>query len=319
MWKKTVFRAMAMVFLTCGVSFAATYDLTKDFSNEANPNGVWSYGWSQSRGTTFNLDTQSYTGWWFGNVKSWVNDAEFSGANNHILYAVSDVSHPTVSVPAGTVSVHPGPSGQNTVIRWTAPATRNYRIEGSFTGNDFAYPTTTDVAILLAGHEIFTGNINSYRIPLFFSLVQQVNAGETIDFTVGFGNGSYYGDSTGLQATIREDVLQVAIDIKPGSYPNAINLTEKGVIPVAVLGSAFLKVRQINPATLLLENMPVQAVASGKLLVHYDDINGDGIEDLVVQFANTGSLPVDATTATLIGNLYDSTMIKGSDSVFVVQ
>ena len=34
------------------------YDVTADFYAVQNPNCVWSYGWTQSRGSTFNLFTE---------------------------------------------------------------------------------------------------------------------------------------------------------------------------------------------------------------------------------------------------------------------
>ena len=37
------------------------YDAAADFSPTNNPNGVWSYGWSSSLGSTFNLDVSSTT------------------------------------------------------------------------------------------------------------------------------------------------------------------------------------------------------------------------------------------------------------------
>lgn len=42
------------------------------------------------------------------------------------------------------------------------------------------------------------------------------------------------------------------IDIKPGGCPNPINPTSKGVIPAAILGSAELDVRSIDPTTISL-------------------------------------------------------------------
>jgi len=42
------------------------------------------------------------------------------------------------------------------------------------------------------------------------------------------------------------DTLQVAIDIKPGSDPNAINLGSKGVIPVAILSSLDFDATEVN-------------------------------------------------------------------------
>lgn len=317
MRKHLILAALTVFCLSCGVASATTFDLARDFSVERNPNGAWSYGWSASRGSDFILDTQTFEGYSYGIVRAW-QAPNFEGALYHIAYAVTQVNHPTVNIPAGTVNFHPGPRGENSVIRWTAPTTGRYRIEGLFTGNDFAYPTTTDVAILHGSTEIFSDAINSYRVPTFFSLVEQVKAGETIDFTVGFGNGAYWGDSTGVEAVIREEVLEVGIDIKPGDFPNSVNANGKGAIPVAIFGSPDFNVRKVNPKTLLLENMPVKANSAGKLLAHYDDVNDDGIEDLLVQIEDTGKIAAGTTTATLIGNLFDSTPIKGSDSISLV-
>lgn len=300
------------------VGMAGTYDIAADFSAETNPNGAWSYGWSESRGSAFNIDTEPAHDYSWGNYVGWLAP-NYAAAPINIGYAVTDINHPTVNIPAGTVSFHPGPSGQNSVIRWTAPASGTYKIMGWFTGNDFAYPTTTDVAVLHGTTEIFSGAINSYRVPLNFSLTERVNAGETIDFTVGFGTGGYAGDTTGINATIQELVVDVTVDVKPGSDPNCVNVNNKGVIPVAILGSASFNVRDVNPETVFLENMPVKISKGTSLpMAHYEDVNSDGIEDLVLQIKDNGALSKEITRATLTGNLYNSTPIKGTDSICIV-
>ena len=48
---------------------------------------------------------------------------------------------------------------------------------------------------------------------------------------------------------------EVAVDIKPGSCPNPININELGVLPVAILGTDMLDVNQIDPATIRLEGV----------------------------------------------------------------
>ncbi len=45
--------------------------------------------------------------------------------------------------------------------------------------------------------------------------------------------------------------VAVDIDIKPGSDPNSINLKSKGVIPVAILGSAIFDVTYVDVTTLV--------------------------------------------------------------------
>ncbi|MDD1664772.1 MAG: PEGA domain-containing protein, partial [Methanomicrobiales archaeon] len=46
--------------------------------------------------------------------------------------------------------------------------------------------------------------------------------------------------------------MEVSIDIKPGSCPNSLNVREKGVLTVAVLGSRDLKASEIDPESIVL-------------------------------------------------------------------
>jgi len=46
--------------------------------------------------------------------------------------------------------------------------------------------------------------------------------------------------------------LKVSVDVKPGSCPNPLELKDKGVLPVAILGDATLKVSSIDPKSILL-------------------------------------------------------------------
>jgi hypothetical protein len=45
---------------------------------------------------------------------------------------------------------------------------------------------------------------------------------------------------------------KVSLDIKPGDCPNSFNIREKGVLPVAILGSSDLKVSSIDPKSIVL-------------------------------------------------------------------
>ncbi len=113
--------------------------------------------------------------------------------------------------------------------------------------------------------------------------------------------------------------LEVAIDIKPGSDPNCFNIDGRGVIPVAILGSADLDVNTINIDSLVLEGLDVAVRGKDKPLAHLEDVNGDGFDDLVVQFEDD---PTNWTgggaTATLTGALLDGTSITGTDSICIV-
>jgi len=77
--------------------------------------------------------------------------------------------------------------------------------------------------------------------------------------------------------------IEVTIDIKPGSYPNAINLGSKGVIPVAILSSGDFVATSVNPDTVMLGGATIAVRGKGsKLMAHEEDVNDDGLVDLVV-------------------------------------
>ncbi len=113
--------------------------------------------------------------------------------------------------------------------------------------------------------------------------------------------------------------VAVDIDIKPGSDPNCFNNDGKGVIPVAILSSAVFDATTVDPGTVALDGLGVKVVGkSGKLLVHTEDVNGDGLLDLVVQIQDVASaFSPDDTSATLTGETFDGTHIHGVDSICI--
>jgi hypothetical protein len=57
------------------------------------------------------------------------------------------------------------------------------------------------------------------------------------------------------QAYINVQPMPVALDIKPGSCPNALGLTDKGVLPAAILGTEDFDVTMIDPATVRIRGV----------------------------------------------------------------
>lgn len=116
-------------------------------------------------------------------------------------------------------------------------------------------------------------------------------------------------------------VVTVEIDIKPGSYPNAINLGSYGLIPVAILSSADFDATTVDPDTVALAGAGVAVRGKGsKLMAHEEDVNGDGLVDLVVQ-VETENLNPDSFQdgyAILTGSTYDGQAIEGVDEIRIV-
>lgn len=188
---------------------SAQYNAVTDFSITANQNvnGVWSYGQTPTRGGTFSLLQTAETNFSFSNsIEAWRGTATgFSGNYPFIAHnkTATTQTYLTVTQPIDLLNLHPGPSGENAVVRFTAPQAGTFRIQGRFQGLDNG-PTTTDVALLLNGIVQYTSGINTNNNGNLatFDLTRTFAIGDRLDFSVGYGNGFYGNDSTGLAVSI---------------------------------------------------------------------------------------------------------------------
>jgi hypothetical protein len=108
----------------------------------------------------------------------------------------------------------------------------------------------------------------------------------------------------------------VTIDIKPGSYPNSINLGSHGLVAVAILSRT-----DINPDTVSFAGAGVAVRGNGKKdLAHEEDVNGDGLIDLVLQIETENLDPgvIQDGVAILSGRTYGGTEVEGSDTIVIV-
>ena len=127
----------------------------------------------------------------------------------------------------------------------------------------------------------------------------------------------------GTVAFKAERLIVWPIDIKPGSDPNSINLKSKGVVPVAILGSAIFDVTTVNVTTLVFG--PDSATPAHDLTDpivyadHLQDVNLDGYLDLVCHF-KTQEVGLDGNSldATLSGETNDGEAFSGWDFVNIV-
>lgn len=109
------------------------------------------------------------------------------------------------------------------------------------------------------------------------------------------------------------------MNIKPGSYPNSINLGSNGVIPVAIFGSATFDVHQIDPITLKLANASAKLKGNDQSQISYSDVNNDGFVDAIINILTDAlQLTWSDVKASLVGLLTNGKEIKGSDSVRIV-
>jgi hypothetical protein len=132
--------------------------------------------------------------------------------------------------------------------------------------------------------------------------------------------------------------VDVPVDIKPGSCPNPINVRSRGVLPVAVLGTADFDVTTILPDSIQLNGVSpirwaMEDVATpdepfiGKLDAYdCNELGPDGYIDLALKFnkqeiVNTfGDVEDrDVIILQLTGELEDGTLINGEDVIIVIK
>jgi len=182
------------------------WDVALNFSSTNNPNGVWSYGWTESLREPFVLSRDHRV--WNG-LDSWLANRFTSEGHPSVHYNASGrriiTDNRALQSEPGQFSLHPGYAGEYALVRWTAPEACNISIASVFTGLAAAGPTTTDVHILHNNQSIFDNFVEGfgYDSAVGFDTNLAVFQDDTIDFAVGFGrNRSYSYDSTGLAATI---------------------------------------------------------------------------------------------------------------------
>jgi hypothetical protein len=123
------------------------------------------------------------------------------------------------------------------------------------------------------------------------------------------------GDATGCAPP----VIEVDIDIKPGSFPNSVNHRGKGKIPVAILSTAdFDAPSDVGPDSLTFGPTGDEdslAFCSPSP----EDVDGDGLYDLVCHFfTQSAGFACGDEMGVLKGQTVDGVPMEGSDSVRIL-
>ena len=260
------------------VPAATIHDVAADFSLAANPNGVWSYGYTTTLGGALILYTDKGTSsgleYWFKNLYLGAPGVAYNPTDTTL-----DVGTPQYG--PGQVGFHPGPNGQNAIIRFTVPVSGTYHLESSFVGID-ERGTTTDVHVLVNAVSIFDGIVQGFGPGTGPSFVTDLTLaeGDRVDFAVGYRIGGFFYDSTGIAARLvydpcgdslhpypagdmtrdcwvnLPDFAELAAQWESGScdagtgWCNGADLSRNGVVDLedlAVLAGAWLDCTDPNP------------------------------------------------------------------------
>jgi len=227
------------------------------------------------------------------------------------LFGTSGLASGLLSTPGSEVmGVEPSP------FRWVVDPDTGMPPDGERAISFFVDP----------GSEVMGVEPSPFRIQL----VSELEILGTLDFSQVSGYvGSLYledvrleledGSSLAVESLDTVD-SDVSIDIKPGSEENTINLGSAGVIPVAILSSPVFDATEVDPDTVSLAGASVKVVGKGdKLLAHIEDVDGDGLDDLVCKIL-TEELLIEcgASEAVLEAETYEGDVIRGVDIVTIV-
>ena len=148
-----------------------------------------------------------------------------------------------------------------------------------------------------------------------------------VNSLVAVGLVSPAGASQLVSDVKQQVVIEVSIDIKPGKFPNRIEIESRDddKIPVAILSSPnFDAPNQINRKSLTFgrtgdENSLHRLDRRGTPNCSVSDVNSDGLPDLVCRFVirKTGFQRGD-TMGILKGQTIEGVRIEGQDSVKIV-
>lgn len=184
----------------------------------------------------------------------------------------------------------------------------------SFTSNIAVHPGETLGLWIQQGHVYYDYFLGNYVTWCAFDGCAGTAPAVGADWSLP-GDGDWHWPPRDRTYSVRAfySVAAPGIDIKPGSTRNPVNLASEGVIPVALLGKTDFDVRTVNAASLRFGATGVEAGAAQSA---FEDVNGDGILDMITHFRtqDTG-LTCHSAAGVLTGSTLDGQAFTLSDTV----
>lgn len=199
-------------FLAANRGVSQEFDLSRDFSTEANPGLVWSYGWKGALDDTFTPLTFRHTSRADGAVRipSWqLTRGQSPAVFKNTTASAIGIGGGAAVIPAGAVWFSPGEDGRPEnfgAIRLVIPqgTAGAYQIETAVRPHYQGPPQgDTDFHVLLNGASLFDRFLGASE-GVGYTNTLRLAEGDRIDLVVGRGlDGSQFGSVLVLDARVR--------------------------------------------------------------------------------------------------------------------
>lgn len=186
-------------FVPVAESYNPAVSFGSGWTTHSNPIGVWSYGYSSGFTNPITLYDKTVRNGINGpNTKYWLSSTVHRSTSPAVGYndgpAFDDGNS---ALLAHEVDVVAGLGGQYSNLVFTAPAEGEYSIAGDFRGAQYGVGTVA--GIVADGKTVFSSKVTFAGQLVPFSLTPSLQAGSTVVFSVGPGEGN---QNTGLSITI---------------------------------------------------------------------------------------------------------------------
>jgi hypothetical protein len=111
--------------------------------------------------------------------------------------------------------------------------------------------------------------------------------------------------------------IGINIDIKPGDDLNYINLKSRGKTPIAILSTATFDAGTVDPLTITVAGVPVSLRSNGTTASSLEDVNGDGLVDLVVRVSTKALQPTSPHQVLLEAYTVAGARLWGTDEIIL--
>lgn len=208
-----VFYSVALVSIVFApLTRADGWDAKTQFSIENNPNGTWTYGFTDAKGVfkQFNKvcrDDVGLAGWSFD------GDPDLAG-NITLNYSDLPVERYGAYWESGEMCIRSGLRDLLPTMRWTAPTSGSFHFQTIMKGRTIKGTAATVMIVRNGNSLLFSGNIQGFvgkgpnrkdrrgQIPeLTQPATLQVSQGETVDFIVASA-GEPVANQVGLSVII---------------------------------------------------------------------------------------------------------------------